>query len=137
IAPARAKAHELAAETEVAQHTDAIGLQRDAGADLGQGRRLFVEPNIDTMPGQGIGGGGTTDATADDGHTQRARAYGHHRASYKARLLCPLRPPACTRDCRVLAMGSASRGPKRAAHLRAITRAAVDVRSARTRRTSA
>src|SRR5262249_33499596 len=59
------------------------------------------------------GGGGTTDATADDGHTQRARAYGHHRASLQGALafgpLCPQRPPACNKDCRVLAMGSAPR----------------------------
>src|SRR5262245_21365449 len=68
VQPARATAHELASKSKLAQHADAVGLWRHAGADRGQSWRLLVDVNGNAPLQQGMGGRGAADTAADDGH---------------------------------------------------------------------
>jgi len=54
IEPARTQPGNLVAESEPAQHPDAVRLQRDAGADFGECRRLFVGTHFDAALKQGM-----------------------------------------------------------------------------------
>ncbi len=66
VDPSGAKAGQLVAEAEPPQHPHPVRLDRDAGADLGQRRRLLVETHLHPALQQGIGSRDTTDAAADD-----------------------------------------------------------------------
>ena len=66
VEPSGAQPEQLVAEAEPAQHADAVRLERDAGADLGQGGGLLVDTHIDPALKQRVGGGDAANAAADD-----------------------------------------------------------------------
>ena len=68
VDPSGTPAEQFVSEAKPAQHAGAVRLDGHTGADLGQGRRLLVETNLDAALKQGGGGGDTADAAADDRH---------------------------------------------------------------------
>ena len=66
VSPSSAEARDVRGETQSTQHAQAVGLERESGADLGQGRGLLVHANVDTALQQGIRRGQATDTPADD-----------------------------------------------------------------------
>ena len=83
IEPARAAPDQSVTQSKLAEHADAVGLQGDAGADLGQGGRLFVDVHLHTSLKQGIGSSAAADAAADDGHTQWMLDHGNRRRCWQ------------------------------------------------------
>ena len=75
IDPAGGVAGDAVAETQSFQHAHAVGLDGDAGADLGQRRGLFVELHIEAAAEQRKRGGDAADAAADDGDAEGVGAH--------------------------------------------------------------
>src|SRR5262245_61542871 len=75
IAPACPPLRHVGPESEPPQHAKSVGLQGNAGADLGQSRRLLVDAHLDALLAHCGGSGGAADTTADDCHAQRAFAH--------------------------------------------------------------
>src|SRR5204863_1452389 len=77
-------------ETKMPQHADAVRLQREAGADLGQRGGLLVDPDLNVALVQRIGGSQATDTAADDCHMKRS--FSHELAAVLPRVIQPWRP---------------------------------------------
>src|SRR5215510_16149165 len=65
IAPACPPLRYVAPKSEQPQHANTVGLQGNAGADLGQNRRLLIDTDLDAVLAHGGGSGGAADTTAD------------------------------------------------------------------------
>ncbi len=92
VDPTGAEADHTVAQAKPAQHADAVGLNRHAGAHLGERRRLLVEVHVDAALQECQGGRRTADAAADDGDTQGSRAHGRSPSGVPMYRPRPIRP---------------------------------------------
>src|SRR5690242_443005 len=72
IEPTGAKARKLVAKAQLGQHTPAVRVNCDPGADFFERGRLLVHVRLNTLQAQRIGSRHTPDSAPNNGYTHRS-----------------------------------------------------------------